>query len=95
EAGEWDWGVCLGETDVASWTARRRGIVTYLGWSHTYGANTASITTGQTAGDNSTPFNPQEDDMADSIIVSCTDPDRNGIWMMGPSHIHQFTAEEW
>lgn len=61
ESTEWDWGICLGETDVAAWTARRRGIVTYLGWSYTYGENTANITTESTAGGNAHPF--EEDDM--------------------------------
>ena len=37
----------------------------------------------------------QENDMSDSIIVSCTAPGRNGIWLMSPGHIHQFTGEEW
>ncbi|AXA97578.1 hypothetical protein CEP17_14770 [Microbacterium sp. PM5] len=59
EADEWDWGICLGETDVASWTARRRGIVAYVGWSYTYGENTATITTTQTAATASKPFTPQ------------------------------------
>ena len=61
EWNEWDWGICLGETDVAAWTARRRGIVTYLGWSYTYGENTANITNESTAGGNARPF--EEDDM--------------------------------
>jgi len=61
EWNEWDWGICLGETDVAAWTARRRGIVTYMGWSYTYGENTANITTDTTAGGNARPF--EEDDM--------------------------------
>ncbi|MCE5288071.1 MAG: hypothetical protein LLG14_02380, partial [Nocardiaceae bacterium] len=39
------WGRDLGITDVAAWTRNRRGIVTYLGWATTYGANTATITT--------------------------------------------------
>lgn len=59
EATEWDWGICLGETDIASWTARRRGIVTYVGWSYTYGENTANITTTETAAKTSRPFAPQ------------------------------------
>lgn len=61
EHDEWDWGVCLGVTDVAAWSARRRGIVTYQGWSYTYGENTANITTDSTAGGNARPF--EEDDM--------------------------------
>ncbi|WP_336632850.1 MULTISPECIES: hypothetical protein [unclassified Microbacterium] len=69
EAGEWDWGVCLGETDVASWTARRRGIVTYAGWSHTYGANTATITTPTTAAAEARPLTPQEDDIMLMLTV--------------------------
>lgn len=44
EAWDDQWGIALGVTHVADWTARRRGIVTYLGWSHTYGENTANIT---------------------------------------------------
>ncbi|WP_294947701.1 hypothetical protein [uncultured Microbacterium sp.] len=44
EAWDEQWGIALGVTHVSDWTARRRGIVTYLGWSHTYGENTASIT---------------------------------------------------
>lgn len=55
EAWDDQWGIVLGVTDVASWTARRRGIVTYLGWARTYGRNTANIISGQTAG--------SEDDM--------------------------------
>lgn len=37
----------------------------------------------------------QESDMSDNLIVSSTDPYRNGIWLMAPGHIHQFTGEEW
>lgn len=55
EWNEWDWGICLGVTEIAAWTARRRGIVTYLGWSYTYGENTAVIT-GQVASESSRPF---------------------------------------
>lgn len=72
EAWDDQWGIVLGVTNVEEWTRRRAGVVTYLGWSHTYGANTASITTGQTAGDNSTPFNPQEDTMTQSIRLNGT-----------------------
>lgn len=43
DATDEHWGIALGVTRVADWTARRRGIVTYLGWSHTYGVNTANI----------------------------------------------------
>lgn len=79
EAAEADWGTSLGVTNVAAWTARRKGIVTYLGWSHTYGANTATITTNAPAGGGSTPFVPEvpsvphvfeEDTMTHSISVN-------------------------
>ena len=57
---DWEatWGNDLGVTDVVAWTTRRRGVVTYLGWARSYGENTANITTDQTSGDGSRPFNP-------------------------------------
>ncbi|WP_336627378.1 MULTISPECIES: hypothetical protein [unclassified Microbacterium] len=77
ERDEWDWGICLGITDVASWTARRQGIVTYLGWSLTYGENTANITPAATAGSGARPFEtplPEGGNMF--IIHNASNPDQ-------------------
>lgn len=50
EAWDEQWGIALGVANVIEWTRRRSGIVTYLGWSTTYGANSVNISGGGAAG---------------------------------------------
>lgn len=80
EATDPQWGLVLGVTDVAAWTARRKGIVTYRGWARTYGRNTATITTESTAG---TGTNPQEDDMSVQDIYDARDGDGRNVLDLG------------
>ncbi|WP_298742277.1 hypothetical protein [uncultured Microbacterium sp.] len=74
EATDPQWGIVLGVTDIARWTARRKGIVTYRGWANTYGRNTARITTDATAGGGSATI-PTEDDMSVQDIYDARDGD--------------------
>jgi hypothetical protein len=84
EDHEATWGRELGVTNVHTWTRNRAGIVTYLGWSRTYGRNRATIAAPAVAGGKATPLTPTPADqaeeegnpMADKFIV--TDRDRAG-----------------
>lgn len=67
EASDEQWGIALGVTNVAEWTRRRAGVLTYLGWSNTYGDNTASIAAGSSgaaSGENSNIELKEWDEMA-------------------------------
>lgn len=91
-----DWGNDLGVSHVASWTANRRGIVTYLGWSYTYGANTATITTDQSAADVSRPFTPatpilEEDNM---LMLRIIDGDQAHLCALAPGVFRHFISTD-
>ena len=97
EDSEADWGNDLGVSHVASWTANRRGIVTYLGWSYTYGANTATITTDSGAGENARPWpftTPpilEEDDM---LMIRVIDGDTAHLCAIAPGVFRHFIGSD-